>query len=74
MIYPDTPLHKWLAKHPGLGHAMPVCTCPDAHLRPYRTHRSAGIECTACGTSVWTAATKEGNAINLSLVPLDTLH
>ncbi len=70
MIYPDVPLHKWMAKHPGLEYVMPLCHCQDQYLRPYRTHHSAGLECTDCGASGWTGATPQDNADNLGRVNL----
>ncbi len=70
MIYPDVPIYDWMATHPGLYAVMPLCTCQDRYLRAYRTKRSAGLECTECGTCAWTGATQVDNLNNLQRVNL----
>jgi len=68
MIYPDVPIERWVKRYPALAECLPVCDCENPELRSYRTHRSAGIECTVCSASAWTGATAESKARNLNLV------
>ena len=68
MIFPDIPVEKWLDKHPGLKEGLPLCSCEHPNIRPYRTHKSAGIECTVCGAVLWTRVRPEDNQMFLDLL------
>ena len=68
MIFPDISIDKWLKKYPALEGGFPLCSCGEHNLRPYRTFKSAGIECKCCKTAVWVYAKDENNQHLLNLL------